>query len=214
MAVDLSQLDLNAPEKMDWDNYHEGSNYRRPPTPIGNDGKPVVFNLKVPNEITFGATQNKDLTIEIGVGRDNPGLTIVKSGNGADGYEVRNMRASIKKWVNKKTGQPMNVSQAGNFLRSAGVQAKPQTPQEYATAAMATRGKVVRATLDWSAYDKTTGEEIEGYANFPDDPERPGEKKAIVNRGDIYTDKNGITRTAQAEVMFANARVRFFQTPK
>lgn len=214
MAVDLSQLNLNEPEKMDWDNYHEGSSYRRPPVPIGPDGKARVFYAKVPNQISFGNTKAGDLTIEIGTNRDLPGMTIVKSGNGADGYELRNTRASVKKWTNKKTGEPMNVSQAGNFLKAAGVQAKPQTPQEYAAAALATRGKVVALTTDWQAYDKSTGESIEGYSNFPDDPERPGEKKAIVNKGDTYIDKDGVTRTAQAEVMFANGRVRFFQVPK
>ena len=47
----------------------------------------------------------------------------------------------------------------------------------------------------------------------PDDPDRPGQKKAILKQGDTYKDKEGLVHTVQSEVLFANARVRYFVDP-
>jgi len=71
----------------------------------------------------------------------------------------------------------------------------------------------VPLTLDWTARNKDTGESIRGYQNFPDDPDHPGQKKAILHAGDTYRDRDGATQTVKADVLFANAVVRYFIDP-
>jgi hypothetical protein len=79
-------------------------------------------------------------------------------------------------------------------------------------------GKTFSFTVQWEAYNKDTGERVRGMINFPDDPDRPGQKKSILKKGDIYTvrDKAGNiieTKQVESDVLFANARLRYFQDP-
>ena len=207
---DVAGTGLREPEQMDWDNYNPGSKYRRPPIPIDSEGKNRTFYATIPSEIGMGATKEGYRNYEFN------SLVITKSGPDADGYNVRAW-TSVKKF--QKNGKPIEVSAAGNFLRAAGVLAKPQRNAEYDAAIKMTAGRVVPLTLDWSARNHQTGEEVRGYRNFPDDPDNPGTKKAILNQGDTYTvtDRQGNiteTKTVQSEVLFANGTVRFFLSPR
>ena len=59
------------------------------------------------------------------------------------GKEIRFTRASVKPF--KRNGEPMkgNPSKLGNFLRSAGLQAKPQTNSEWRAAVAAAKSKPI-----------------------------------------------------------------------
>lgn len=210
--ADTAGMNLREPDQMDWANYNPGSKFQAPPVPLGPDGKPLTFYGLVPKAIEKGVTDEgyRSFTIDP--------IKIVKSGNGADGYELRFTRVNVKKFMNRKTGQPTNASSVGNFLKSAGILAQPQKNSEYEAAVNTTAGRTVSFTIDWSAYSKDTGERVDGYENFPLDPERPGQRKAILRAGDTYTvrDRAGNvvdTQTVKSEVLFANAKVKFFVDP-
>jgi hypothetical protein len=207
---DLSGLNLKQPTKTDWDNYNPGSKFMAPPPALGVDGKPVLYYGQVPKTFEFGADDEGNLNALI-----DP-IVLVKGGQGVDGYTIRFTRVSVKPF--KKGDKPINAHSMGNYLRSAQVQAKPQTNEEYAAAVRATAGRVIPVTIDWVARNKDTGEEVKGFLNFPEDPERPGQRKAILKAGDTYTvrdNKGNIleTRTVTSEVLFANAKVRYYVDP-
>lgn len=212
--ADVNGTGLKEAEQMDWDNYNPGSKYVRPPVPILNettaDGRPRLRTF-------YGQVGG----VKVDEKPDREGfrqylidpIKVTKSGADADGYEIRFSRASIRKFRNQKTGEPINASMVGNILKGAAVTAKPQRNADYDAAMNLVKGRIVPFTADWSAYDKETGESVDGYTNFPDDPERPGQKLAILKAGDTYLDKDGAKQTVKAEVMFANLRVKFFLDP-
>src|SRR3990167_3279526 len=124
---DVAGVNLKEPDKMDWENYNPGSKFVAPPPALGPDGKAIVYFAQAPDAFTYkdflGATEDGYRTFLI-----DP-LTIVRSGNGADGYKLRFTRVSVRKFLNKRTGEPVNASTAGNYLRAAGILAKPQRNQ-------------------------------------------------------------------------------------
>lgn len=205
----IAGTNLKEPDFLNWDGYDVGvSTYRRPPEPVGPDGKFVTFYAQVPKEITMDETDD-------GYRRYVMDFVLVKSGS-ADGIKFRDW-LDVRKFPGRD-GKVKEASSVGNFLRAAGLTSKPQKNVEYDAAVNLTRGRVVPLTIDWRARSTETGEEIYGYSNFPDDPERPGKKKAILRAGDIYTvrDKTGAvieTKVVKAEVLFANARRRYFIDP-
>ncbi len=212
---DNSSIGLKEPDQVNWDNYNPSSGYQEPPVPLGPDGKPLVFFGAVPKNA--GAPDTLDMNKQ---GYRNfllDPISITDAGP-SSGYTLRFTRVSTQKF--EKNGKQIDASTVGNFLRSCGVQSKPQKNTEYEAAVRATAGKRCAFTLDWSAYNKDTGESIDGFLNFPlVDPTNPSlGRKSILKSGDTYTvrDKKGnITETKQvvAEVLFANAKIRFFVDP-
>lgn len=221
---DVSGMNLREPEQMAWDNYQSGgSKYVRPPAAATVDAAgnatPIVYYGQAPSNFNY-----KDF---LGVTNESEGpgyrsflidpIKIVKSGPGADGYELRFTRVSTKKFVSRKTGEPTDASSVGNYLRACGVLAKPQKNAEYEAAVKSTAGKVFPITIDWFAKSKDTGEVIRGYNAFPDDPDRPGQRMAILKQGELYHvldekgQRTGQTQPVQSEVLFANAQVRYFR---
>ena len=208
--MSVAQTNLREPEHVNHDNLAVGGKYTPPPCPVVN-GKPRVFKGTLPTKYadsTFGATDEGYRQYVI-----DP-IVLVGNGNDADGQSVRFVRFSTKKFM--RNDQPIEMNGAIRFLRAASILAKPQTNAEYDAAVRQTAGRTVAFTADWSAYNKDTGEAIDGWINFPDDPERPGQKKTILKAGDTYTvrDRQGNiveTKTVQSEVLFANLRLRFFQ---
>jgi hypothetical protein len=211
MSVDTAGLNLREPEKMDWDNYNPGTRYMPAPQAGTFDatGKYVekVFFGQLPTNIVQEVNQKTELRQYL----LDP-IKLVRSGE-ADGYEIRFTRAGVKMWVNSKTGKPMNASMVGNLLKSVGITAKPQRTAEYDAAMKLAAGKVAAFTIDWEAKNSETGEKVEGYVNFPDDPARPGQKKAVLKEGDVYRTKEGLEAKVTSPVLFANARVKFFVDP-
>ena len=203
--MDTAGLGLKEPSQIDWDNYNPGSKYQAPPAAKGGDGKNIIYTGQLPTAIV----QEQD---DQGYRRYllDP-IKLVKNGNGVDGYTLRFTRASVKPF--ERAGKVQNASSVGNVLRSAGVAAKPQKTAEYDAAMNAVKGRVVTFTIDWEARNKDTGEQVRGFDNFPDDLDRPGQKKAVLKAGDTYKTSEGETKVVQSEVLFANARVRYFVDP-
>lgn len=204
----MSTVNLKEPDQVDWNNYNPGSAYQAPPPALDVEGKPIKYTGLVPtlSDAAFGATDEgyREWIVDP--------ITLTRSG-AYDGYKLRFTRVNTRKFVSKKTGKVSEASSVGNFLRSAGSMSKPQKNAEYDAAIKQTQGKVVTFVVDWEARNKDTDEKIRGYANFPDDPARPGQKKAILKAGDTYLDENGTPQTVKSEVLFANARVRYFVDP-
>lgn len=200
--MDTAGIGLKEPQPIDWDNYNPGSKYQAPPVPVNADGSRRVFTGQLPGVIAEETDRDGFRSYLM-----DP-IKLVKNGGDADGYVIRFTRASIKNF--EKNGVVQNASPAGNVLKSVGVSAKPQKTFEYDAAFKAIRGRVASFTLDWFAKDKNTGEMVRGYENFPDDPERPGQKKAILKTGDTYKNADGQQATVKSEVLFANAQIKYF----
>jgi hypothetical protein len=207
---------IKEPEQMDWDNYNPGSNYQAPPPALDDNGDPIIYFATVPTEIPSTVNGKADTTKEGYAQWQLDPLVLVDSSLPAltpkiKGYKVRFASVNTKKFL--RDGKPTNASSIGNFLRSAKVSAKPQTNQQYEQAMTVAKGRTVSVVLDWTARNKDTNEEIRGYKNFPllDPSLGPnGPRKAILKRGDTYTAPDGSTMTVQSEVLFANARVRYY----
>mgnify|MGYP001592751921 FL=1 len=195
---DMSGTKLNEPNQVDWDKVG-GSSYTPPPPAQDASGKNIVYFGQLPTTIV--EETDDDNYRQYGL---DP-IKLVKNGNGVDGYTIRFARVGLKPWKNGNNG-------AALLLKGAGVNAKPQTTAEYDTAMKAVRGKVVPFTIDWEARNKETGETIRGFESFPEDPQRPGQRKTILKQGDTYLDGNGVEQIVKSEVLFANARVRFFES--
>jgi hypothetical protein len=213
--MSTAQTNLREPDQMNWDNYSPATagKFQRPPDVIGADGKPIQYFLQVKSKFEdndFSATDEGYRSYQVGP------LKVVKSGNGADGYEVRFAYVNVKK--RERNGKPIDASSAGDFIKAAGLTAKPQKNAEYDQAVKLAAGRVVPAVLDWEARNKDTGETIRGFQAFPINPET-GKREAILHKGDTFNvvDARGVPTgekgTVQSEVLFANARVRYFRDP-
>ncbi len=208
-----AQIDLREPDQMDWDNYNPGSKYTPPPQAKGQDGKYIPYFGQVKSkfeEKDFKVTDEGFRSYELGP------VTIVKSGS-SDGYQIRFVNASVKKF--KRGDKVIDASQVGNFLKACQITQKPQKNSEYDAAIKATAGRTFPFTLDWEARNRDTGEEVKGYNAFPLDPDRPGQRKSILKAGDLVNvldDKGnptGQTVVVKSEVLFANARVKYYVDP-
>ena len=213
--TDTAQLNLREPEQVDWDNLGATSTYAPPPPALDASMKPITYQ-GIAKEIKVEADKEGYLQFMI-----DP---VVLKGNGADGTQVRFTRASAAPFTKKgENGERIpikgNPNKAAQFLRSAGLTVKPQTNAEYIASAERVKNRPFHFTIDWEAYNKDTGESVRGYLAFPEDPERPGQRKSILRRGDIYNvldskgKPTGEVKTVESEILFANARVKFFQDP-
>jgi hypothetical protein len=215
----MSQTNLREPQQTDWDNY-SGSKWAPPPPAKDASGKAIVYYGRIqsleerPNQFAVDAEGDAYLNFLF-----DP-IRLVKSGV-YDGVEVRFTEASVKPF--EKDGKPMkgNPSKLGNVLRSAGLQVKPQTNADWRNAVKAVQQRDLAFTIDWEAKNRETGEKIKGYLSFPEDPERPGVRKAVLKKGDVYTERDQKgnvlgTKVVESEVLFANPRIHYFvdTTPK
>jgi len=161
--MDISQLALDEPDVIDYENYDEGgsngaSGFSLPPT-VDENGENIIFTLQVGEDIKYTkAVSSGKLMATVDT-------MTVQGPVGADA-QVRFSRFSSKQF--SRNGQPINKSQMGDFLKSGGVNVpKGATNQVMADACDALRGRSIRAVLDWVAYDKATQTEYRGYTNFP-----------------------------------------------
>lgn len=208
MSESISQTNLKEPEKLDWDTAFSGSKYAPPPPAIGQDGKPIVYYGKV--------SEAKQTDPDEGY------LNYQLDLNFTNGVEGR-----IRSWVSTRpfmrrdaeTGELIavkgNPNKLASFLKAAGLQNKPQSNADYQASVKAVNGRAIPFTIDWEAKDRVTGETVKGYLAFPVDP-ATGHRKAILKRGDVYNvldaKQNVIgTKTVEAEVLFANPRLKYFQ---
>lgn len=208
---DLAQTGLREPEQLDWDNAFKSSAYVAPPPAYDQGGNRQVY-YGIVKGVTKGDPDQGYLNFLL-----DP-IVLTKAGS-YDGYTLRFTRASARPF--ERNGQVMkgNPNKLASFLKAAGLPARPQTNSEYEAAVKAAVGRVFPFVGDWEAYNKDTGERIKGYLNFPEDPERPGQRKSILKAGDLITLRDykgnltGDTLTVQSEVLFANFRLTYFQDP-
>lgn len=204
-----ASMNYKQPDQVDWSNFNPPSKFVAPPVPLDAKGNPIVFQGTLPKECK--TEEDKDGYMQFVV---DP-ITL------KNGYEIRFTRASTKLFERKMANgevKKQNANKIGTLLKSASIQARPQTNEEYIAAVKAAGGRTAHFTIDWSAYNKDNGESVDGYLAFPEDPERPGQRKAILKQGDTYhvVDRKGNiieTKTVISEVLFANARIRYFVDP-
>ena len=153
------------------------------------------YTLRVPESLdpafTFGSTQAGYLSATI-----DP--TIVGPTN--SGYTVRFVKLSAKTY-NEKVGENGTrvTSQIANFLASTGdKQTLSGDPEQAVAAVLETAGKEFTAQLDWRAYNKRTGEAVEGMENFPSDGQG-GHLPWIVDEGDL--DEKGRAKRIRANII-------------
>lgn len=211
MTNDNTQLNLREPEQTDWENYNSGgSSYIAPPPAMDTNGNWVTYFGVVD---TAQETDPDDGYLNFLL---DP-IKLVRAGT-YDGYTLRFTRASVRPFLKNDAPIKGNPTKLGNFLRATGLQARPQTNEDYRAAVRATKGRPFPFTVDWEAYNKDSGERVKGFLAFPLDPERPGQRKSILKAGDTYHDvdrKGNIIgiKTVESEILFANARLRYFNDP-
>lgn len=206
---DIAQVNLKEPAQVDWDAL-SGSKWQAPPPAFGPDGKAIVY---------YGTT----VPVEDKPDEDNLNflldpIKLVKAG-AYDGYQIRFVRASTKVITDFNTKLPKkgNPNKLAQYLRAAGVQVKPQTNADYRAAVKTTANKPFAFTIDWEAYNKDNQESVKGFFNFPLDSN--GQRKSILHKGDVIalTDNKGVpngqTYTVVSDVLFANARLKYFRDP-
>jgi len=218
---DIAQVKLAEPAQVDWDNYGKGSAYIPPPPAVDASGKLIPYYAVVEKAVEKASEYAVD---DEGNFFLNFALDPFKITEGeAKGYTLKFVEVSTKPFTKSgpdNTRIPIkgNPNQLANYLRACGLTAKPQTNDQYRAAVKASLNKRFAFVGDWEARNKDTGEIIKGYINFPDDPDRPGQKKTILKQGDFYQvrDRNGSvtdTRRVEAEVMFANFKFKYFNDP-
>lgn len=103
----------------------------------------------------FGASQAGFLTSRV-----DP--TVLGPTN--EGFTVKFTKVSSKTWKDKNG---LTVSQLGRYLKATGLnETIPADPQDQADAVASTAGAVYKAQLDWRAYCKGCGFQVEGEEKF------------------------------------------------
>lgn len=152
--ADISMLgNLNSAEPLDLSLYVDTK--EAPPLP-----KKGRYTVRAPESFpntAFGATRAGFLSAQI-----DP--TIVAPSN--EGYTLRFTKVSAKTF--KRGG--MSVSQIGDYLRATGSRTPVEgDPQAQANAVEQTANKVYQVDIDWRAYCKEDGLQVEGMERFPSD---------------------------------------------
>lgn len=193
--ADLSGLNLKNPSETNWDDYPPGGGERKPPHPAGT--------------YTFVAPELKDIKFDTQDGN----LRFVNKAQIQDALEGK--ADLVFDYVTNKPyarGKRQGASRMGDFLLAVGSDARPQSHQEYADAVEEAAGAVFEAVLDWDAYDPDLGKEVaNGEGDFPDDPNRPGEKLpyVVVDRttgARVPIDQEG----SNTKRVAARQRIRFY----
>lgn len=211
---DIAQVNLSEPPKTDWDNYGGSGKFQVPPPALDAKGEPIVYYGQA------GSITEKVNDYALNPDTGQPYLNfaldpfVIATGD-FKGYILKYVEVNVKPFM--KNNKPTGSHSLGNYLRAAGVAAKPQTNDEYRAAIKLTASKLVGFTIDWQAKNKETAEEIKGFLAFPEDDSRPGQRKCILKAGDFYNvlgpdrKPTGELAKVKSEILFANARLRFFR---
>lgn len=152
--ADLSQLgNLNSAEPLDLAIYADA----KEAAPLPKKGRYTVRAPETFSTTSFGATRAGFLSAQI-----DP--TIVGPTN--EGFTLKFTKVSAKPF--KRGGQ--SVSQMGDYLRATGMREVIEgDPQAQADAVEQTASKVYQVDIDWRAYCKEDGLQVEGMEKFPSD---------------------------------------------
>mgnify|MGYP001604796806 CR=1 FL=1 len=194
---DISQLDLEAPAQIDWENIDTGSDYHVPPVPIDASGKKIEFTIGPLPRPKFKADKNKQLMAVF----ENVAIQ-------GEAHKLSFYNVSTTLFPTRDKKGTRNVSAAAILFLACGLRMDPQSSEQYQSAFLACEGRTFKATGDWRGYAKSTDETIAGYKNFPQDPADPTRKLPVVPKGATYTDKLGVKKVLRAEVLFAGFDIR------
>jgi hypothetical protein len=196
MAVDQSFINsLKNPDPIDWSTYkapQESGGWVKPPAPKNAEGKFVTFEGVLPAGFVYDS-KDGNLIVKI-----DP---IVLKGSD---YKIRFTSISAKQF-DSQFGNG-KVSFLANFVKSVDKNARPQTAQEYIKVIDTFARRPFKFTADWEAYDKESGTTVaKGYGNFPEDPNKPGERLPYVDlpTGQVGADGKPLTRR-----VFANLKIK------
>lgn len=154
MMADISALgDLNSAEPLDLDIYKDASEG----IPLPKKGRYVVQAPdSFPNE-AFSRTKAGFLSAQV-----DP--TILGPTN--EGYTLRFTKVSAKTF--KRGG--ITASHLGDYLRATGRRGQVgNDPQAQAEAVEETANQPYQVEVDWRAYNKSSGYQLEGMERFPSD---------------------------------------------
>jgi hypothetical protein len=169
--VDISGLKLKKVDKTDWDQYPAGGG-----GPIAPPHLPGRYYFKVPDvkDMQFEA-KDGDLVCIMDLSIENPEA-------GKDAI-LKFERISTKPY---QKGKRKGATRAGDFLRACGSDAKPGSdPQEWADAIAECALAVGQCWVDWDCYDSEGEVSLaDSYDDFPDDPNKPGEKLPYIVKGE------------------------------
>lgn len=151
--ADISALGVLAPIELDLEDgqYADSKGFTLPPA--------GEYTLQAPSEFpssAFGKTQEGNLSIQI-----DPKVV----GSEHDGFQVKFARVSAKQFL--RDGK--KASQAGDYLRAAGVKTRITSMDDLVTAVEGTANRTYKAYLDWRAYNKNNGFSVEGMTRFTPD---------------------------------------------
>lgn len=175
--ADPTGLDVKVPGNEFMDNYDTGqSDFVPPPQPktvTGSKVKYVQFIAQVPpaSGIKLRDENGRFLTTRDGYLKAViDGITLVESG-----YKIGQTHIGTGQYrkYDRKTGQPTgelrNASPAMDYFRGHGIDAKPNSAEEYEQLFTATADRQFQITADWSAYDKDSQSDVAGkWEEFPD----------------------------------------------
>jgi hypothetical protein len=118
-----------------------------------------------------------------------------------EGYQLKFSSGRISGKVYQRKGKA--ASQLGDYLKAVGVSGTvPGDPQGQADLVESTAGALFEASLDWRAYDKSTGRSVEGMENFPADS-NGGHLPYLLS--ETETDEEG-----NPKKIWANVEITFF----
>lgn len=140
--ADVNQA--KAPDAIDWSNYDSGGKTITPPPLAGDVGLQTT-------KVEWGTTKDGYLQAMLSV-------KVIAPGKEGDGHEANFIRLSTKKWANRN-GNPM-----ADYLRAHGIEAAPQTNEDYQQLVNATVGRMAEAAVDRRGYDKQTQQAYEDAA--------------------------------------------------
>jgi len=154
---------LAEPEQVDWDHYQDPGAYVPPPQAKDANGRFVRFLAQAPQTFEFGATKEGYLMVSFDLQ-----ITGTVKQDQQVSYTLRFCRASVKKFTNRKTGESLEQSMLGNFLRAVDKRLRPRSNSEYIQAVESVGGRALGVTIDWEAYDAESSTQVaQHYDDFP-----------------------------------------------
>lgn len=144
---------IMAPDPIEWGTYEDGGSGK--PLPPSGEYELIVDSVTVRDQ------EGKLLRSRKGYLQPVIDVKVVDPGKPHDGFLSKFNRFNTQKWSNRN-GNPL-----ADYLRGFGMTGPFTTDEEYANAALATKGRTLRATLDWEIYDSASSFSLKGMENFP-----------------------------------------------
>lgn len=166
-------------------------------TPIPAKGVYVVQAPGTFPQAAFGVSKAGALTAQV-----DPSIV----GPTNVGYTLRFTKVSAKVFQRGNA----KVSQLGDYLRACGMKSRLATAQDQIDAVEGTANRQYQVELDWRAYNKNTGWQVEGMERFPSDG-KGGYLPFIDDPNDFEKDENGnVVHDAQGAPVHTRLRANVY----